>query len=82
VVEMRDRLTVIFGEFLPPELESVEGRAGGLDSASRITEEAEGALIALGYRPTEAARAVNGAFTDGLSTEELIRRALRSMVAG
>ncbi len=82
VVEMRDRLAAIFGDILPPELDGAVAAAAPASSASRITEEAEGALITLGYKPTEAARAINAAYEDGLSTEEVIRRALRSMVSG
>ncbi|MEE4361596.1 MAG: Holliday junction branch migration protein RuvA [Pseudomonadales bacterium] len=82
VVEMRDRITATFGDSLPPELGSAEARpAAPADPAQRVVEEAEGALIALGYRPTEAARAVNAVLEDGLSIEEVIRRALRGMVA-
>lgn len=82
VVEMRDRLAATFGEMLPPELAAAPDATQQATSPSRITEEAEGALIALGYKPTEAARAVNAAWEDGLAAEEVIRRALRSMVSG
>jgi Holliday junction DNA helicase RuvA len=37
------------------------------------------ALIALGYKPQEASRAVRGVSNEGLSTEEIIRQALRAM---
>lgn len=82
IVEMRDRIVDTFGEHLPAELGSAKPRvAPEQDAASRAVEEAEGALIALGYKPTEAAKAVNAAFEDGVATEELIRRALKGMVA-
>src|SRR5690625_7687204 len=44
-------------------------------------EEAESALIALGYRPTEAARMVSAAGRENpeASSQELIRTALRSI---
>ena len=46
-----------------------------------LTEEAESALIALGYKPSEAAKAVAAVANDEIdSSEELIRRALRGMV--
>ncbi|MCC5885842.1 MAG: Holliday junction branch migration protein RuvA [Gammaproteobacteria bacterium] len=80
VVEMRDRLAVIFGEMLPPELDADSGAAPQPRSPSRVTEEAEGALITLGYKPTEAARAIHAAYEDGMTTEEVIRSALRRMV--
>ena len=81
IVEMRDRIVDTFGEHLPAELGSAKPVAPAQDAASRAVEEAEGALIALGYKPTEAAKAVNAAFEDGVATEELIRRALKGMVA-
>lgn len=80
VVEMRDRLAAIFGEMLPPELDTDAGTAPSQTSASRVIEEAEGALITLGYKPTEAAKAIHAAYEDGMSTEEVIRSALRRMV--
>jgi len=42
-------------------------------------EEAIAALIALGYKPQEATRAVSVVEEDGLVTQELIRRALQGM---
>ena len=41
--------------------------------------EAVSALIALGYKAQEASRAVRGVSSHGLSTEEIIRQALRDM---
>ena len=82
IVEMRDRIVDTFGEHLPAELGAAKPRpVPEQDAASRAVEEAEGALIALGYKPTEAAKAVNAAYEEGLATEELIRRALKGMVA-
>lgn len=82
IVEMRDRIVDTFGEHLPAELgRPAERPAGEQDDASRAVEEAEGALITLGYKPTEAAKAVNAAYEEGVATEELIRRALKGMVA-
>jgi Holliday junction DNA helicase RuvA len=66
VVEMRDRL-----------------EAGGSVAASGVPvgaspeAEAFGALVALGYKPAEAARLLKAAGPGTQSTEELIRRALR-----
>lgn len=41
--------------------------------------EAIGALVALGYKPQEASRAVKAVAREGLPCEEIIRNALRSM---
>ncbi|MEP5763468.1 MAG: Holliday junction branch migration protein RuvA [Halieaceae bacterium] len=74
LVEMRDKLAdwiLELDETMP------ETAAGGRD----IQTEAESALVALGYKPAEASKAVTAA-NDGSveKSEELIRRALQSMV--
>jgi Holliday junction DNA helicase RuvA len=70
LVEMTDRL---------PEDEFGEERGGtGAPAAS----EAESALLALGYRPAEVSRMLSRLDTSGLSTEALIREALRQVHAG
>lgn len=78
VVEMRDRLARVFGDQLPPELHSRPETA--VARAPVASDEAEGALIALGYKPQEAARAIAALDTETLPAEELIRLALRNMV--
>lgn len=45
-----------------------------------VRAEAEQALIALGYKPQQASKAVNGVYDASMSTEELIRHALKGMV--
>ena len=67
IVEMRDRLS---GP--PPGIGAAAVAAGA--GAER---EAYGALVALGYRPAEAARLLKAAGPGTHSTEELIRRALQ-----
>ena len=48
-----------------------------------IQAEAESALVALGYKPAEASKAVSAANDGSIDrSEELIRRALQSMVSG
>ena len=45
--------------------------------------DAEGALIALGYKPQEASRMVQAVNDDSVTgSEDLIRRALKSTVKG
>jgi Holliday junction DNA helicase RuvA len=81
LVEMRDRLKDWFGDGeagLP-----AEGGGVPASSAVDIVADAEGALIALGYKPQEASKAVSAVNDDSASSsEELIRRALKSMVKG
>ncbi len=73
LVEMRDKLA----DWLL-ELEQVAPAPPG---ARDIQAEAESALVALGYKPAEASKAVTAA-NDGSCdrSEDLIRRALQSMV--
>jgi len=74
ILEMRDRLesTVTLAG---------AGVTGGV--ASRVAnplEEAVSALVGLGYKPQEASRMVRSIDTADLSSEEIIRQALQSMV--
>jgi Holliday junction DNA helicase RuvA len=71
IVELRDKLL------------SETSAAPAISSAAPVERDSVGeavsALIALGYKPQEASRAVRGAPNRGLSTEEIIRQALRAM---
>ena len=72
VVELRDRIAQW----------ALEGSAGPDPAAAtggRELQEARGALLALGYRASEADRALQGDFDPGTATGELIRLALRRM---
>ena len=55
-----------------------EGSPLGAQSASTPQSEAFSALIALGYKPPEVTRLLKSADEPGLSTTEIIRRALKS----
>ncbi len=79
LVEMRDKLK----NWLV-RAETAGGEAAGGATSAPLTDivaDAEGALITLGYKPQEASRMVT-AVNDGsvIDSEELIRRALKSMV--
>ena len=80
LVEMRDKLKDWLGQ-----AEDLDGQVLQDILPTPVTDivaDAEGALIALGYKPQEASRmvaAVNEAGVEG--SEELIRRALKSMVS-
>ena len=71
IVEMRDRLDE---SALPGG--AAEAAAAGEDPVA----DASSALVALGYRPAEAARMIGDVETRGLTTEEIIRRALQAVV--
>lgn len=65
LIEMRDRLDPLVQD-------------GAAAPAAGAETEATHALLALGYKPPEAARLIKSASTGTQSTEELIRRALQS----
>jgi Holliday junction DNA helicase RuvA len=48
-------------------------------SPRAVEEEAVSALIALGYKPQEATRAIGRVLFEGASSQELIRRALQGL---
>jgi Holliday junction DNA helicase RuvA len=77
LVEMRDKLS----DWLL-RTDSAQGQAGiSLPPLTDIVADAEGALVSLGYKPQEASRMVAAVNDDKVAdSEELIRRALKSMV--
>lgn len=78
VLELKDRVKKM--GFMGGTLELTGTDDAGIVSASQNAEQAVQALIVLGYTQSEAAQAV--AKLDGsLSTEELIRGALKSMAS-
>lgn len=77
LVEMSDRLK---------DRPAAEPAAGGESGAPAVSaaapvNEAVAALVALGYNPREAGRLVRGAAGEGMSSEDLIRAALKAAVA-
>ena len=83
VVEMQDRLKDWAGDGHFPE-QTDNSAPQTARPQSDIIAEAESALVALGYKPTEAAKAINRLGQDSFpsSSEELIRQALRAMLPG
>ena len=81
MIEMRDVLREWH-----PDLALARGAAPAPDiaevSQNRLVQDAESALIALGYKPQEAARAVSAALDEDVrESEELIRRALKGFAS-
>lgn len=80
VIEMRDKLK----DWSMPPIVATDSGAETLPSAtqnSAIIAEAESALVALGYKPAEASRAIAKIFDDTMTrSEDLIRLALRNML--
>lgn len=76
LIEMRDRLKDWHADGL-----AVSDGAALLGGVANAVAEAESALVALGYKPADAAKAIAAIKSDGLSTEVLIRQALKNMLA-
>lgn len=79
IVEMRDRLDRLqlqpASGVSPPPLQATPG------VAETPVADAIGALIALGYKPNDASRMVRSVESEDLSSEEIIRLALRAVVS-
>lgn len=79
LVEMRDKLK----DWLDQEATTLVAIDGVAHAEVDIAADAESALVALGYKPAEASRMVAAVNDAAVSdSEELIRRALKSMVSG
>lgn len=82
LIDMADRIGQLEGQFTP----TVPGSAapGGSKTAPQAShdarDEAEAALIALGYKPQEAAKAISKVAEPDMTSEALIRLALRNMI--
>ena len=78
VIEMRDRLA----EWGPSALRDGQGGIFVAGSESKVSAEAETALISLGYKPTEASRTIAQVLKENSDISDsgtLIRLALKSM---
>lgn len=76
VIEMRDRLSALVNNELQKPIAAIGDKT---DISRQYQQDAISALIALGYKPQEASRAVLQIKGEGLSVEMLIRSALKSM---
>ncbi len=77
IVEMRDRLDEWGGS------ESAATTDSSVSLSSSISKDAETALLALGYKPQQASRAISQVFKENpevADSEELIRLTLKSML--
>ena len=82
LVEMRDKMKDWFGPAGSAQAPAVGGERPSTADTDRVAD-AEGALIALGYKPQEASRMVMAVNDDDVSSsEDLIRRALKATVKG
>ena len=77
LVELKDRFKAWETQ---PGLVGLAVEPGARPAVSSAENDAVSALISLGYKPQEASRAVAAVKADGLSSEDLIRRALKAML--
>jgi Holliday junction DNA helicase RuvA len=79
VIEMRDKL----GDWQQKSTSELHSSKAGIShyvSPNQAIQDAISALIALGYKPQEASRAISTIEDQNLSSEELIRRALQERI--
>ena len=74
IIEMRDRLP-------KPGDNDIQGGLSTPTSARNLEDEAVEALIALGYKPTQASQMVSRNAAPDLSVEEIIRKALKASLS-
>jgi Holliday junction DNA helicase RuvA len=82
LIEMADRIGQLEGQFTPTVAGSAApgGSAAPPVASHDARGEAEAALIALGYKPQEAAKAISKVAEPDMTSEALIRLALRNMI--
>ena len=82
LIDMGDRIGQLEGRFVAHNESAVKAGDTARQSPRQpdAPEEAEAALIALGYKPQEASKAINRIAEEGMSREELIRHALKAMI--
>lgn len=83
IIELRDKLKSWQVHNAPlAELEAASSPEAVQVGSSEVVAEAESALVALGYKPTEASKVVSNILKDHQvsRSEELIRLSLRSLV--
>ncbi len=76
LVELKDRFKAWESR---PSIAPLGAEPQLAQAVSSAENDAVSALISLGYKPQEASRAVAAVKEDGMSSEDLIRRALRGM---
>ncbi|MCL1078448.1 Holliday junction branch migration protein RuvA [Parashewanella spongiae] len=81
LVEMRDKLQSLMEASVGTEREFVlKSDYKPKVDVNTAEEDAIAALLALGYKPTQASKAVSAEYQDGIDSETLIKAALKSML--
>ncbi|MTI13759.1 Holliday junction branch migration protein RuvA [Sansalvadorimonas verongulae] len=79
IVEMKDRLSEWQPALGAMEMAAVGKKPEKVQRHDPV-QDAVSALVALGYRPQEASKAVSAVQDDNLSADEMIRQALKAMI--
>ncbi|GIU31502.1 Holliday junction branch migration protein RuvA [Shewanella colwelliana] len=81
LVEMRDKLKSLMEASVGSEREFVlQSNYAPAPQVNTAEEDAIAALLALGYKPAQASKAVSGAYLEGMNSEALIKASLKSML--
>lgn len=76
IIEMRDRLPE------PDSYPDIDNDSAPIQRSLRnLEDEAIAALLALGYKPAQASKMVSQHSSDGLSVEDIIRKALKASLS-
>lgn len=62
----------------PPSSDLLSGNS--IVALNDTREEAQSALIALGYKPAQASKLVDSVYKEGMESEALIREALKAAI--
>ena len=79
LVELKDRFKNWESTPLAGQSSAEPTGASTVTDAHSAEKDAVSALISLGFKPAQASHAVSSVFEEGLSSEDLIRRALKGM---
>ena len=80
IIELKDKLSQWD---VAPVNNGLDGTPLGQQAAKRakdVEQEAISALVALGYKPQDASKVISKHAVEGMTSEELIRLALKSMI--
>lgn len=79
LVEMRDRLkNWVSHDLFTPEADKAQLQGYGNSNENNAIEEAEDALVGLGYKPAQVAKMIKQVAQPSMKSEEIIRLALRA----
>ncbi|EDP99508.1 component of RuvABC resolvasome, regulatory subunit [Shewanella benthica] len=81
LVEMRDKLKSLMEASAGSEREfMLKSNYRPAKIVNTAEDDAIAALLALGYKPAQASKSVSAAYKDGMSSQELIKASLKSML--